>query len=487
MNKASIVLVFPLVLSAFSVRAQQTCCFRDVATTPIDVGTLYLAFESLIHQDSRASDCHEYDIISIQGVEELRRLDDAIGRLYGAEPDPEAERIYSDLLYLDYLFRGELNAIEGAGGPGHYTLNMRIVDQQRGQVVKEESTSWTGTKEDGEDAVRALARTFLPLDELIYDYERIPETATVQPERDPIEAGETMVVQVRNIVDHEDRPSKPWQRILARADKGKILNGASQGDGFRRFEAGDGSVDLKYRAPDACKRQTETITIYNSCTNDFRKNVNFIPENEIAIRNFEIICTPEDAWTGTITYTRNYNKVITQQGPNNSTVKTHEIVTEKADIEVHGWPYSHSYEETVGTELYYEGDEGSVTGSYSGSYKKITTISSSEGTGTITDTALCQALIRDGGYLMINNEEGSASLEFGVSFVGDRPCHGQTLYSGPRGSHTMEFDWDQYETFAGLGFLECSIAAKNPRTVTGSYSLPEWGITWTWNLSRSGP
>jgi len=61
------------------------------------------------------------------------------------------------------------------------------------------------------------------------------------------------------------------------------------------------------------------------------------------------------------------------------------------------------------------------------------------------------------------------------------------VYSGSRGTETVNFDWDQYETFAGLGFLEASIPTKNPKTVAGSYSLPEWDITWTWNLSLSGP
>jgi hypothetical protein len=163
-----------------------------------------------------------------------------------------------------------------------------------------------------------------------------------------------------------------------------------------------------------------------------------------------------------------------------------EIVSENAHFDVHGWPFSHEYEGSVGTDLYYEGEEDSLTGSYSGKYKKITTVRTPEGTSTITDTASCQAVIRDSGYLAINNEEMRAYLEPGVTFVGDEPCHGQSVYSGPRGSFTMEFDWDQLETFAGLGYLESSIPAKNPRTVTGSYSVPNFGITWTWNLSLSG-
>jgi hypothetical protein len=167
-------------------------------------------------------------------------------------------------------------------------------------------------------------------------------------------------------------------------------------------------------------------------------------------------------------------------------VEHHEIVSEDADFVVHGWPFSHSYEGSVGTDLYYEGDEDSLTGSYSGTYKKIVTIESPDGLATITDTAFCQATIRDGGYLVINNEEMRAHLELGLATIEEEPCRGTTVYSGPSGSFTAEFDWDQFETFAGMGFLESSIPAKDPRTVSGSYSLPGWGITWTWNLTLSG-
>jgi hypothetical protein len=487
MKSTKIVCLFCSILFAFTLHAQQTCCPREVATTKMNEGRLDWTVESVLHPDAKNSDCHHYDIMSISGVESLRKIVDEIGKLYGADPDPEAQKALAELLGFDYLFRGDFVTTEGPEGPGTSTLQLQFFDHHRGEVVKEGRTSWSGSAGFGQDAVRALVMTFLPLDELMYDYERIPEKATVRPSRDPIEAGERMTIHVRNVMDAENRASQPWQRILARAEKGKILNGEPQGEGFRRFEVGEGSIDMSYRAPDTCKNQTETITIYNSCNNDPRVNVNFLPEREIVIGSFDIHCTPKTTWTGSITYARNYNQVDTQPGPNNTTVRNHEIVTEKADLVVHGWSYSHSYDGSVGTDLYYEGEEGSVTGTYSGTYKKIVTIQSPEETATITDTAFCQATIRDSGYLLINNEEMRSSLDFGVSFVGDEPCRGTTVYSGSRGTETVDFDWDQYETFAGLGFLEASIATKNPKTVTGSYSLPEWDITWTWNLSLSGP
>ena len=299
MRTARLRFVFSLILFSSIAQAQQTCCFRDVATTPIGESGLDWTFESVIHRDSTRSDCHEYDIMSIRGQEELRRLDDAIGSLYGAEPDPEAQRIFSELLHLDYLFRGDLIVTEGADDSGQYTLHMRFVDHQRGQIVKEGSASSTGFKGGGSEALETLAASFLPLDELMYDYERIPETASVDPEENQIMAGKKMTIHVRDIVDNESRNSEPWQRILVKVEKGEILNGTPQ-DGYRVFEVGDGAIDLIYRAPEDCENQTETITIHNSCTNDFRTNVNFIPEREIVSEKFDVLC---DRWEGIITYT----------------------------------------------------------------------------------------------------------------------------------------------------------------------------------------
>jgi len=193
---------------------------------------------------------------------------------------------------------------------------------------------------------------------------------------------------------------------------------------------------------------------------------------------------PEEIWTGTLSYRRNYNETLEQHGVDSSTtIKTQEIVSEKADFLIHGWRFSYSYDAVTGIELFYEGDEDSVTGSYSGTYKKVTTIQGEDEGGVITDSAFCNGTIRDSGYLVINNEEMRAFLDIGLSWSGDEQCQGQTTISGSSGSQTMDFEWDQHLTFAGMGFLETNISTINPKTITGSYSLPERGITWSWNLT----
>jgi len=239
-------------------------------------------------------------------------LTEEIGRVSGAQPDPQAQKISAEFLDLDYLFIGNLITSEKGGTGAHYTLKMQYFDHHHCQVVKQGHTSWTGSVNDGLDAVRALATTCLPLDELMYDYERIPERASVDPEKDPIMAGKKMTIHVRDIVDAEDRSSQPWQRILVKVEKGEILNGTPQ-DGYRVFEVGDGVIDMMYRAPEECRNQTETITIYNSCNNDPRTVVNFIPEQEIASETFDILC---DRWEGTITYTEQVSGIYKEHKAN---------------------------------------------------------------------------------------------------------------------------------------------------------------------------
>jgi hypothetical protein len=312
MREIGIYLLLVLLILLPENTAAQTCCLRTIAVLPIGDTGLASAFESPLHRDCAKSKCHPYDIMSLSGREELERLIDEIGRVSGASPDPQSQKILAEYLDLDYLFAGTLSTSEAEGSEAHYTLRMQYFDHHHGQVVTQGHTSWTGSVSDGLDAVRTLALTFLPLDELMYDYERIPERASVDPEKSPIMAGKKMTIHLRDIVDKEGRSSQPWQRILVKAEKGEILNGTPQ-DGYRVFEVGHGAIDLMYRAPEECRNQNETIFIYNSCNNDPRTVVNFIPEQEIAREEFDILC---DRWEGTITYTEQVSGIYKEHKAN---------------------------------------------------------------------------------------------------------------------------------------------------------------------------
>jgi hypothetical protein len=155
-----------------------------------------------------------------------------------------------------------------------------------------------------------LAKSFHPLDEVINDYERIPERATIEAEKDPIMSGKKMTVHVKDMRDNRGRTPQPWQRFLVKTEKGKILNGTQQEE-YRVFEVGGGAIDLVYQAPEECKKDTEKIEISNTCVIDPQSRVTL--ERGIASTGFNILC---DRWEGIITYTEQVSGIFNEQKVN---------------------------------------------------------------------------------------------------------------------------------------------------------------------------
>jgi|GEM_PF-1922517 len=197
---------------------------------------------------------------------------------------------------LDYKFSGRYTITGDGSSPRGYTviLNVDLIDLAHGAKVKSAKSTWTCVpKETGycskvrmQESIK-LSKTFMPLDKLIYDYERIPETVKIELEKDSILAGEKMKITLKNIVDANSKPSQPWQRILVKAEKGKILNGESLED-FKVFRVGNGIVEIEYQAPDICKNDVETLIIMNSC--HIKPDLPAMPEREIARKKFNIFC-----------------------------------------------------------------------------------------------------------------------------------------------------------------------------------------------------
>ncbi|MCP9456638.1 MAG: hypothetical protein NNA18_11090 [Nitrospira sp.] len=197
---------------------------------------------------------------------------------------------------LDYVFSGRYIVTGDGSPPGGYavTLHVDLIDQGHGKKVISANANWSCVRREAGDCLRVrleetvrLARTFQPLDSFIYEYERIPETARVELEKDPILAGERMKIVLRNLADANSKPSQSWQRILIKVEKGRILNGESRGD-FKVFQVGSGTVEVEYQAPDSCKNDVETLTVMNSCT--IRPDMPAIPESEIVRQTFNIFC-----------------------------------------------------------------------------------------------------------------------------------------------------------------------------------------------------
>lgn len=327
------VLVF-FISSGLSPRqgGQDFCCQRDALFIPIPMppeqeydvsGFISAGFYGAL-RESDILDCPiEYGEQSWEGRAELDKIIEDIGEAVGVPPDPTAREAFKKLLDVEYIWKGTLtlNRIDELepgyweegylGKPnyvpgqayGDWTLHMKLINVHFDEVVKQGQTSWTGSASgSGIGAVKNLARSvFSPVDDLIYDYEHIPWSCEVDPEEDEISVGDKMSITIKDIKDSKGREPKPWQRIVVKLEKGEITNGTKLGDeGFYAFLAGDGKVEVKYKAPEDCKDSgTEKVTVYNSCDwgQEWVRPMRVTNEQrEIGEGEFEITCD----WEGTI-------------------------------------------------------------------------------------------------------------------------------------------------------------------------------------------
>jgi hypothetical protein len=115
---------------------------------------------------------------------------------------------------------------------------------------------------DNKDAV---INQIKPIDAFLKDYERMPVVASIKLPQDEVNAGETIDIPVEYLVDDKGRSPQPFQRVLVKAELGKILGGTQAGE-YMVFKPGSSSFTFQYKAPDNCdKGSSDTITIYNSC------------------------------------------------------------------------------------------------------------------------------------------------------------------------------------------------------------------------------
>jgi uncharacterized protein YxjI len=243
---------------------------------------------------------------------------------------------------LDYVFTGTLSAQQVTGKTpvsyedgyesgtktkiggdliGTFEFKLTLDDRWHGEVVKEASRAWTGCileglgfwRDDGthEYMIQELAKQFLPLDKLIRDYERIPETCQVEVPEDKVRAGQTVTIRLTDFVDSEGRQTQWWQHVLVKANKGKILNGeaaAFSEEPYRVFKVGrEGVVNVEYQAPSECKDVTETLTVCNTCEMKESRGTNVVKypaEREIAKKTFDI---DGNCWNVNYTFTEQMN------------------------------------------------------------------------------------------------------------------------------------------------------------------------------------
>lgn len=241
------------------------------------------------------------------GIYDIDAINKTATWLGGKEIDQQSGNPAIQALFIDYVVQPSLTLKrvieivpgeweEGYGGKpdyqpswviGDWSIRFALTDPHHHVTIKEVDASWTGDIAlNGQESFLALARELMPLDDLIHEYERLPELCAVVPEKEAIEAGQTMTIDVTDIVDSRMAGPQPWQRICVHAEKGEIRNGFKKGD-WRIFEVKEGSVTVKYKAPQVCEDEQEEIQVWNSC-NCKGDLFNTFPEKEIGRASFKI-------------------------------------------------------------------------------------------------------------------------------------------------------------------------------------------------------
>ncbi|UCG55891.1 MAG: hypothetical protein JSU70_13590 [Phycisphaerales bacterium] len=290
--------------------AEERCCATTVAMPQvpmppgqeIDHGGWFVDTFLSAFMRADLTDCpRPVDIMNYEGIIDLNRLIGRMLKAAAAQADAKAQGITAQFhgFNVDYLFMGTLavangEVIEGELR-GQWTFKVELTDNcpdpgRNGRVVNAAETSWNGLYEDGGSQIRAAAGSFMPLDDLIDDYERIPEDCEIRLEKEPVKVGEKVIIYLENIVDANDRPSRPWQQLLVKAEEGEITNGTENGD-YKRFAVNDGAIAIEYKAPVECPvEKKDTLIVKNSCECCLATRINVIPDHEIARKEIEIEC-----------------------------------------------------------------------------------------------------------------------------------------------------------------------------------------------------
>jgi hypothetical protein len=243
----------------------------------------------------------------------LKRLNmewvNKILEVYGDIPAPPPPGLSEAALEFDYIFIPSLSVNASGFDPetgdllGQFTLHVQLVDQHHGGVVQDGSASWSVTMDgiaasrDLIRAVKSLGESFMPIDKILCDYERLPEKVEAEPDKKKVGVGEEITIALTEIVDYDNKTASSWWRVLVEVEKGEITNAEEEIEGYSIFRVKGGAIDVKYKAPEACpgEEKSETIKVHNTCV--MREDPRCLPEIVIAEIKLEILCDMELEFT----------------------------------------------------------------------------------------------------------------------------------------------------------------------------------------------
>jgi len=103
--------------------------------------------------------------------------------------------------------------------------------------------------------------------ELLERFEKKPVDCRVEPEKEELDAGEVIDIEISEFTDGLGEKSREFNRVVIHAYPGEIINGepCEIGPDYRVFKVDNGTVKVKYRASTDCNETEDRLTVYNSC------------------------------------------------------------------------------------------------------------------------------------------------------------------------------------------------------------------------------
>jgi len=113
----------------------------------------------------------------------------------------------------------------------------------------------------------AVMRQDLPIEKLLWEFEKTPTYCRVRPEKDVVEESEEIDIRLADFTDPSGNSSPEFNRIVVLVDWGEILNGVHPGGNPKAavYKVGQGSITVKYKAPEVTPLGADQLRVFNSC------------------------------------------------------------------------------------------------------------------------------------------------------------------------------------------------------------------------------
>lgn len=255
------------------------CCFRYAIYNNCTVddimhdnkyGDLYCDSIKNWLAELMSRDCFHFKRPEV--IDTLSEQKNAAGRIYRVKPTFIPEHEYS--FDMNFISASKEFTEAGCSTPSSLTVSMYFEGEQREFVhrwktqgirdtISNSATSWMW--HDNE-----LKRTYkegLDIYEIIKRFEKKPTSCQIQLEKEDVNLNEIIEIELSDFRDGFGQSSREFNRIIVHAQSGEIINGSESyiGPDYKVFRVDDGTIIVKYRAPDENKENIERITVYSSC------------------------------------------------------------------------------------------------------------------------------------------------------------------------------------------------------------------------------